>query len=89
MLAFLLSIAQGIKAWDGNGTAESPYILANAADWAAFANKVNDGTYADKHFKLSETWDNSAEAVTATAAAAPYGRTAYGTRSACHSMWTT
>ena len=66
MLAFLLSIAQGIKAWDGNGTAESPYILANADDWAAFANKVNDGTYADKHFKLSDTWDNSAAAVTAT-----------------------
>ena len=64
--AFLLSIVQGSEAWDGSGTAESPYILANTADWAAFATKVNDGTYADKHFKLSNTWDNSAAAVTAT-----------------------
>ena len=65
-LTFLLCLAHGIQAWDGSGTADSPYILANAEDWAKFATNVNDGTYADKHFKLADTWDNSAASVTAT-----------------------
>ncbi len=40
----------------GNGTAEAPYRLANAADLAAFAEKVNagDADYAKAHYRLAD-----------------------------------
>ena len=51
----------------GAGTSDDPYVLHTAADWVTFANRV-DGSrfYGDSYFKLSDTWDNSANPVTVT-----------------------
>lgn len=44
----------------GEGTAKSPYIIANEVQLQNFAKSVNNGeSYADKHIKLSEDIDLS------------------------------
>ena len=63
-IALLCAVVQGAWAWSGSGTADSPYILSTGDDWATFVTRVNAGTDADKHYKLADTWDNSANAVT-------------------------
>ena len=67
-LWLLLSLLTAQTAWafDGEGTSESPYLIKTADDWATFAQNINSGTDADKYYKLSNNWDNSANAVTAT-----------------------
>lgn len=52
----------------GSGTSDDPYVLHTAADWATFAGRITGSQpYADSFFKLSDTWDNSANPVTVTA----------------------
>lgn len=65
----LLALLVTTTAWaqiTGSGTSSDPYILYTANDWATFAANVAAGTNADKHYRLSDTWDNSANAITAT-----------------------
>ena len=51
----------------GSGTAEDPYIIASETAWNYFADQVNAGnTYSGKTIKLSDDWDNSSSAITAT-----------------------
>ena len=64
-ITLVCTFAQGAWAWTGSGTADSPYILTSAADWESFTFNVNDGSDADKYFKLANDWDNSAAPVTA------------------------
>ena len=64
ILALLCAVVQGAWAWSGSGTADSPYILSTGDDWATFVTRVNAGTDADMYYKLADTWDNSANAVT-------------------------
>ena len=48
----------------GSGTSTDPFIIADKADWNKFASNVNSGTNADKFYKLSDSFDNSANPVT-------------------------
>lgn len=69
VLTLIVTLLTSATAWaeiTGSGTAAEPYVLNEAADWATFASNVNNGTNADKFYKLSDTWDNTASAVTAT-----------------------
>ena len=44
------AVLQG-SSFEGNGTAEDPYIIADAEDFITFTNEMNDGeTYQDKYF---------------------------------------
>jgi len=68
-IALLMMLLTTATAWadiEGNGTENEPFMLKTAADWATFAANVNAGTNADKYYKLDDSWDNSANAVTAT-----------------------
>ena len=69
VLTLIVTLLTSATAWaeiTGSGTAAEPYVLNEAADWATFASNVYNGTNADKFYKLSDTWDNTASAVTAT-----------------------
>ena len=66
MLLVTLLTIQAAWAFEGEGTEGSPYFIKTADDWATFATNVNNGTDTDKYYKLSDDWDNSASAVTAT-----------------------
>ena len=66
---FMMMVLTTATAWadiTGNGSSSDPYVLNTADDWATFATNVNGGTNADKCYKLSDSWDNSASAVTTT-----------------------
>lgn len=68
-MTLFLCVLTTATAWadiTGNGTISAPYVLSTAADWATFASNVNGGTNVDKCYKLSDSWDNSGSAVTAT-----------------------
>ena len=70
VLLLLLTLLTTATAWAtkgtmaGDGSAQNPFIIADAADWAAFASNVNAGTNADKYYKLGDSFDNSESAVT-------------------------
>nr|MCR5138735.1 hypothetical protein [Bacteroidaceae bacterium] len=69
VLTLIVTLLTSATAWaeiTGSGTQADPYVLDDAADWATFASNVNNGTNADKFYKLSDTWDNGSSAVTAT-----------------------
>ena len=68
-MTLLLCVLTTATAWadiTGSGTQADPYVLITADDWAMFASNVNGGTNVDKCYKLSDSWDNSSAAVTAT-----------------------
>ena len=52
----------------GDGSAETPYIISDASDWNTFASNVSNGTesYEGKYVRLADTFDNSANPVTAS-----------------------
>ena len=54
-LTLLLAFApQATWAWQGAGTENSPYLIANADDWNTLASNVNGGTnYSDQYFRLT------------------------------------
>ena len=69
-MTLLLAMLTTVGAWatiTGSGTQTDPYVLNDAADWATFANSNNANTYwgSNVYVKLSDTWDNSSNAVTA------------------------
>ena len=69
-MTLLLAMLTTVGAWatiTGSGTQTDPYVLNDAADWATFANSNNASTYwnSNVYVKLSDTWDNSSNAVTA------------------------
>ena len=68
-IALLCAVAQGAWAWSGEGTADAPYLIESTADWEAFAANVNAGINADNCYKLSDSWNNTGNAVTATVGA--------------------
>lgn len=43
----------------GSGTASDPYLIHNTNEWNMFCGAVNDGTGADKYYKLSDNFNNS------------------------------
>ena len=58
IFALLLTIAQGVWAWDGSGTQNAPYCIQNAADWQELADKVAAGeSYSGKYFRLTADID--------------------------------
>ena len=68
-MTLLLALFTTVGAWaeiTGHGTPNDPYVLNTAGDWATFANENNAATYwgSNVYVKLSDTWDNSASAVT-------------------------
>jgi hypothetical protein len=68
-MTLLLALFTTVGAWaeiTGHGTPNDPYVLNTAGDWATFANANNAATYwgSNVYVKLSDTWDNSASAVT-------------------------
>ena len=68
-MTLLLALFTTVGAWaeiTGHGTPNDPYVLNTAGDWATFANESNAVTYwgSNVYVKLSDTWDNSASAVT-------------------------
>ncbi|UKK66837.1 beta strand repeat-containing protein [Prevotella communis] len=68
-MTLLLALFTTVGAWaeiTGHGTPNDPYVLNTAGDWATFANESNAATYwgSNVYVKLSDTWDNSASAVT-------------------------
>ena len=68
-MTLFLCVLTTATAWadiTGSGTSSAPYVLSTAADWATFASNVNSGTNVDKCYRLSDSWDNSGSAVTAT-----------------------
>ena len=69
IITLLCAVAQGVWAWSGSGTASDPYVIVTVSDWATFAANVNAGTDADKCYKLSDSWNNVGNAVTATVGA--------------------
>lgn len=69
IIALLCAVAQGAWAWSGEGTADAPYLIESTADWEAFAANVNAGINADNCYKLSDSWNNTGNAVTATVGA--------------------
>lgn len=52
----------------GEGTTESPYIIANVDDWNTFAICVNNGFRADQCYKLADGWNDSDNGSTALSA---------------------
>ena len=69
-MTLLLAMLTTVGTWatiTGSGTLTDPYVLNDAADWATFANQNNANTYwgSNVYVKLSDTWDNSSNAVTA------------------------
>lgn len=68
-MTLLLALFTTVGAWaeiTGHGTPNDPYVLNTAGDWATFANANNAAAYwgSNVYVKLSDTWDNSASAVT-------------------------
>lgn len=68
-MTLLLALFTTVEAWaeiTGHGTPNDPYVLNTAGDWATFANENNATAYwgSNVYVKLSDTWDNSASAVT-------------------------
>ena len=55
-----------VVALSGNGTSENPYIISNSDDWNTFVEMIALGTNSSAYYKLSDTFDNSANPVTAT-----------------------
>ena len=57
----------GQAALSGSGTEGSPYLITNVADWNTFADEDNAATYwaSGVYVKLSDTWDNSSDEVSA------------------------
>jgi len=54
-IALLCAVAQGAWAWDGNGTKDSPWLIATTTDLDALADGVNGGTdYYGNYFCLDE-----------------------------------
>lgn len=71
LLATLLLTLTAQTAWatiGGEGSAENPYIISDAADWSTFASNISNGTesYEGKYVRLADTFDNSANPVTAS-----------------------
>lgn len=57
----------------GSGTADDPYLISSEEAWNYLADQVNAGnTYSGKIFKLSDDWDNSGSAITATVGTETY-----------------
>lgn len=57
----------------GSGTEKDPYIIASETAWNYLADQVNAGnTYSGKTIKLSDDWDNSSSAITATVGTETY-----------------
>ncbi|MBQ3914138.1 MAG: hypothetical protein II692_02025, partial [Paludibacteraceae bacterium] len=48
----------------GSGTAEDPFIIADAQDWATFAANINSSINDDKYYKLADSFDNANSPVT-------------------------
>ena len=66
ILVFVLLVLAGTgllslraEAMTGTGAAEDPYIIADAGDWAAFAEDVSQGNSAGKVYQLADDYDNS------------------------------
>ncbi|MCR5419321.1 MAG: leucine-rich repeat protein [Lachnospiraceae bacterium] len=47
---------------DGEGTADSPYLIRNSSDWRLFAKNINAGTDADAYYKLAQSFDTNSKA---------------------------
>ena len=62
-LSTTFSVVSGLS---GSGTSDSPYLISTVTDWNTFATKVNSGLDADKYYQLSDTWNNTSDAVTTT-----------------------
>ena len=60
---FKAGVEQKVQAadWSGNGSKETPYLIANAAELALLAERVNAGTtYKNAYFRLENNIDLSA-----------------------------
>jgi hypothetical protein len=66
LLVAMITVSTARAEITGSGNYNDPYVLNTAEDWATFAEKINDGSYFDKYYKLSDTWDNSSSPVTVT-----------------------
>ena len=52
---FGTAVTASAATFEGDGSESSPYLIASAADWDAFANDVNNGnSYSGKFFELTE-----------------------------------
>lgn len=55
LVAALLLMGQGASAWNGSGTEQSPYEIANETDWNQLADNVNAGTdYQGTYFRKTD-----------------------------------
>ena len=66
ILVFVLLVLAGTgllslraEAMTGTGTAEDPYLIADAGDWADFAEDVSEGNSAGKVYQLADSFDSS------------------------------
>ncbi len=66
LLVAMITVSTARAEITGSGNYNDPYVLNTAEDWATFAEKINDGSYFNKYYKLSDTWDNSSSPVTVT-----------------------
>ena len=66
LLVAMITVSTARAEITGSGKYNDPYVLNTAEDWVTFAEKINDGSYFDKYYKLSDTWDNSSSPVTVT-----------------------
>ena len=59
LIICVVAVTAGLKlrAWDGGGTADNPYLLRNATDINTLATNVNNGeTYENKYFKVASDY---------------------------------
>lgn len=65
-IIFLLSISilSLFAEISGSGSLTDPFILSDKNDWDTFADNINMGINADKYYKLSDSFNNSAEPIT-------------------------
>ena len=67
-MTLLLTMITATGAWadmPADGSAENPYIINNATDWATFAADINAGTNTTACYKLADDFDNSSSPVSA------------------------
>ena len=58
LVLLLTMVSQGTWAWDGEGTAEKPYLIESEFDWVyVFVSKINNPetypSFCDKYYKLT------------------------------------
>ena len=66
VMTLLLTMITATGAWadmPADGSAENPYIINNATDWATFAADINAGNNLYACYKLADDFDNSSSPV--------------------------